>query len=191
MTPTVAVFLLLFFSIPCFAQGHGKVIYWSPDGTLQAIISPAHIQEPDFHEHVVEIKTKDGKLICKVDHSSKDHEHGRCVLQAGWSPDSRFFAYSTTSSGGHSCWHASTFCYVRKKEAVFYLDELVGGPLVDPNFIFLKPAVFLSKRLNYEDGKEIEDEPIPVKADLNKIEFRKEYAEPTTSASRSPAAGSR
>jgi len=164
---------LLLTPLAVFSQGEGKVVYWSPDKTLQAIVIPLHIAEPDFHEHAVEIHSKEGKLLYKKDYSSEDHEHGRCIVHASWSPDSQFFAFSTTSSGGHSSWHCSSYVYSRRLNEIFYLDDFVGGPLVEAMFNFTSLAVFRSKRLNYKDGKQIAEEPIHVEVDLNKIKFEK------------------
>ncbi len=155
------------------AQGYGRVIYVAPDASLSAVVIPLHTADGDFSEHVVELRDKAGKLLHRADYSSPDHEHGRCVLHAAWSPDSQFFAFSTTSSGGHSAWHCSTYVYIRSKNAVFYLDDLVGGPLVDPDFSFASPAKFFSKRLNYRDGEKIAEEPIPVEAKLHDLRFTK------------------
>ena len=56
---------------------------------------------------------------------------------------------------------------------MFYLDDLIGGPLVDPYFSFAAPAKFFSKRLNYRDGEKIAEEPIPVEAKLHELRFTK------------------
>jgi hypothetical protein len=166
--------LILFFALVhvAGAQGFGRVVYWSPDDTLQTIVSPTYKEKPDFSEHSVEIRSKTGDLIAKEDYSSPDHEHGRCVLKAGWSPDSNFFAFSTTSSGGHSVWHVSTFAFNRKQKKIFYLDDFVGGALVEKDFYFSSPAVFHSKRNNWTDGKQVSDDPIPVDVDLNNVDFK-------------------
>lgn len=169
-----------------FGQGHGKVVYWSPDEALQTIVVPVVIQEPDFHEHTVEIRTRDGRMLCKADHTSEDHEHGRCVISGAWSPDSNFFAYSTTSSGGHSSWHSDTFCYNRKENAVFALDEMVGGPLVGASVLFTTPAVFHSKRLNYDAGEKIAPEPIAVRTNLNLVKFERKFMVPDKAAKTKP-----
>jgi dipeptidyl aminopeptidase/acylaminoacyl peptidase len=167
-----ALLVFLAFSQVVHAQGYGRVVYWSPDDVLQAIVIPSHNEEPYFSEHSVEIRSKAGALLAKEDYSSSDHEHGRCVLKAGWSPDSNFFAYSTTSSGGHSVWHVSTFAFDRKQKKIYYLDELVGGSLVEKDFYFSSPAIFHSKRNNWQDEKQISEDAIPVDVDLNTIDFK-------------------
>lgn len=160
------------------AQGHGKVIYWSPDNALQAVIHPSPENAPQVQpEFILEVLTKANKTICTVAFTSKDLDHGSLLMKALWSPDSNYFVFSTFSSGGHSSWHYPTFCYARSKNAVFYLDELVGGPLVVSDFDIFNPAVFYSKRLNYEKGKKIAEEPIAVKVDLSRIAFKTKLAE--------------
>jgi hypothetical protein len=166
----IIIFVAYFVTLSAAAaQGFGRTVYWSPDETLQAIVIPQFRNA----EHIVEIRTKTGKLLTRENHTSGDHEHGRSVLHADWSPNSQFFAYSTASSGGHSSWHCSTFVYIRARKRMFYLDDLVGGPLVDYAFYFAPPATFNSKRLNYEDGQEIAADPIPVKQNLGELEFPK------------------
>jgi hypothetical protein len=155
------------------AQGYGRVVYIAPDGSLRASVIPLHIVDGDFSEHAVEIHDSAGKLLRRADYDSPDHEHGRDIMHAAWSPDSQFFVFSTTSSGGHSAWHFSTYVYVRSRNAVFYLDDLVGGPLVEPYFSFTSPAKFFSKRLNYRDGEKIAEQPIPVQVNLHDVTFAK------------------
>src|SRR5207249_10981362 len=43
--------------------------------------------------------------------TSDSEWNGRYVLKSEWSPDSRFFVFSTFSSGGHSGWNFRTFVY--------------------------------------------------------------------------------
>ncbi len=170
--------ILVSSAVLSYAQGHGKVIYWSPDNTLQAVIHPSPENAPQVQpEFILELLTKTNKTICRVAFTSKDLDHGSLLVKALWSPDSKYFVFSTFSSGGHSSWHYPTFCYARSKDAVFELDELAGGPLVDSDFAILNPAVFCSKRLNYEKGKKIAEEPIPVKVDLSRISYKTKLAE--------------
>jgi hypothetical protein len=155
------------------AQGYGRVVYIAPDATLRASVIPLRIVDGHLSEYAVEIHDSAGKLLRRADYASPDHEHGRDIMHAAWSPDSQFFVFSTTSSGGHSAWHFSTYAYVRSRNAVCYLDDLVGGPLVEPYFSFLSPATFFSKRLNYRDGEKIAEQPIPVEKNLHDVTFAK------------------
>jgi hypothetical protein len=170
-----SIFCFWWLSIwPVFAQGHARVVYWSRDHTLQAIVVPKHINDPDFHEHAVEIRTKSGALLHQQDYSSADHDHGRCILEAAWSPDSQFFAFASTSSGGHSSWHTPIYVYKRAPNKIYYLDDAAGGPLVGQHFFFTAPAVIHAQRLNYKDGKKIAEDPIPVSLDLHKASLHEE-----------------
>ena len=171
LVPRSVMSCLLTLPLTIFAQGEGRVIYWSPDGALQAIVTPVHVAEAGFHEHAVEIRSKDGTFLYQRDFSSEDHEHGRCVAYATWSPDSQFFTFSTTSSGGHSTWHTYTFSYVRRPNQIYYLDDFVGGSLSEVLFYFTKPAVFHSKRYNSREDKGVSGKPINVEVDLNSIKF--------------------
>ncbi len=167
------ILLILFASVSlAHAQGSGRVVYWSPDESLQAIVNPTVKDRADFGEYSVEIKDSKGDLLTKEDYSSPDHEHGRSILKAGWSPDSQFFVFSTASSGGHSAWHVPTFAYARKENRIFYLDDFVGGSLVDKDFYFTSPALFHSKRNNWKDEVQIAEEPLPIEIDLNSIDLK-------------------
>ena len=132
------------------ARQYGRVIYFSPDEQLQAVVTPTYKHERGFNENRIEIRSANGKRIAVNDHSSGDHEHGYGVIFAAWTPDSRFFVYSVASSGGHSAWHFPTHVFVRDRNRFFNLDEAVDHPFVTPNFILSAPNKFHSERLSPE-----------------------------------------
>lgn len=146
------LFCLLFFAatLPMRAQDYGRVVYFSPDNKLQAVVIPTYKQERGFNEHRIEIRSLNDQRVATNDHSSVDHEHGYGVIFAGWTPDSRFFVYSVASSGGHSAWHFPTYVFVRDHRAFFNLDELLDQSFVKPQFVLWAPNRFLSERLSSE-----------------------------------------
>jgi hypothetical protein len=55
-----------------------------------------------------------------------------------WTADSRFFVFSTASSGGHSPWHWQTYFYDRGKNVFKELDDFTG-PVIKRDFILTPP----------------------------------------------------
>src|SRR5262249_44962548 len=81
-------------------------IYPSPDGALRALVFPVDVSlyaTPDMDSRVV-IRTSKGDTLTSKDYSSPRGANGYYVFNAKWSPDSQFFVYSMSSSGGHSPW---------------------------------------------------------------------------------------
>ena len=79
-------------------------VYPSPDGSLRAVVYPVDISlnaTPDMESRVV-IRTSKGDTLTSKDYASPRGFNGYYVVNAQWSPDSKFFVYSMSSSGGHS-----------------------------------------------------------------------------------------
>ena len=90
-------------------------VYPSPDGTLRAVVYPVDISlnaTPDMESRVV-IRTSKGDTLTSKDYASPRGFNGYYVVNAKWSPDSKFFVYSMSSSGGHSPWQFPTAVYGR------------------------------------------------------------------------------
>ena len=148
---------LLFLPIAAVAQPV-PLSYPSPDGTLIATVVPVgrdagatHIDDNSTggensleYECRVEIRTRKGHKIWSEDFSSPDHDHGRGVGFAAWSPDSKYFVFSTVSSGGHHPWQFYTYAYGRMKDAVYLLDSFVGE-IIDKTFTVTAPNTFTFK----------------------------------------------
>jgi hypothetical protein len=76
----------------------------SPDKAVRALVVPASVSldtTPDMESRVV-IRSAAGATLTSKDHSSPRGMNGYYVVRAKWSPDSQFFVYSLSSSGGHS-----------------------------------------------------------------------------------------
>jgi hypothetical protein len=115
--------------------------YRSPDGTLIArVVAAEKTLSESAVESVVEIRSKDGKAIFSKDYSSEDGLHGLGVIKAQWTPDSRFFVYSMTSSGADQPWYAPIDVYSRTDNRVERLDEMTGNrPTLSASFDIIPP----------------------------------------------------
>jgi hypothetical protein len=43
----------------------------------------------------------EGAMLCVLDYSSEDGEHGFGLVKGQWTADSKYFVFSLRSSGGH------------------------------------------------------------------------------------------
>jgi hypothetical protein len=109
-------------------------IYKSPDGMLIAKI----LQIGKSIENKVEIYQGSGALLIKEDYSSEDGEHGMYIEHASWTPDSKFFVYSTDNTGGHGVWQSGYFFYRRRDNKVLSASDYLP-PIADPNFTLGAP----------------------------------------------------
>src|ERR1700676_896190 len=98
--------------------------YTAPDGGLTVLVVPISKEAGRAkYESRIEFKSTDGKIACAIDYSSEDSEHGFGVVKADWTPDSQYFVFSLTSSGGHQAWHAPTQFLNRKDRKIRTLDD--------------------------------------------------------------------
>ncbi len=137
--------------------------YQSPDGKYIAIVIPLPKAPYGSGESKIEIHSKDA-IVTSATYSSEDGEHGFGVEQAAWSPDSKFFVYSMSSSGGHQAWHFPTYFVSVSDLKSRYLDDYVGS-ITQPEFTFTPPdiiQVYGHTRNNFEKETEI-------KASLSKL----------------------
>ncbi len=120
------------------AAAHTSRLYTSPDGRTIAAVSPAPGTKTGEGE--VHIRDAAGLSRMKRSFASSDGEHGLSIAQAAWSPDSGFFVFSGSSSGGHQPWHSSIFVYSRVTNALYELDDCVAGiAVVEPDFAISSP----------------------------------------------------
>ena len=117
-------------------------IYPSPDGALRALAFPVDVSlyaTPDMESRVV-IRTSKGDTLTSKDYSSPRGANGYCVFNAKWSPDSQFFVYSMSSSGGHSPWSFPMMVYSRQKNRIAGFSDMTNGePTVSGDFHFAGP----------------------------------------------------
>lgn len=101
-------------------------IFYSPDGTLVAIIVSYYFENTHTTESAVEICSSKLRVLCSKSFLSRDHEHGMKVLIAKWTKDSKYFVFDGTIQGGHQPGHLPTYFYSRDNNEIFSLDRLVG-----------------------------------------------------------------
>lgn len=78
--------------------------------------------------------------LCSADYSSADGTHGFVVVKAEWTPDERYFVFSTQSSGGHQPWHAPTSFYSSDDHMLCSLDDFLEPPgIATPDFMLSPP----------------------------------------------------
>jgi hypothetical protein len=141
-------------------------IYLSPDHALHAVVLPVDVSlnaTPDMESRVV-FRTAKGDTLTSKDYSSPRGANGYYVVNAKWSPDSQFFVFSMSSSGGHSPWSYPTMVYSREKNAIAKLSDMIDGrPLLSPDFSFAAPHTLTASTWKKEGGI---DDKVPVTVDL-------------------------
>jgi hypothetical protein len=117
-------------------------VYPSPDAALRALVLPVDVDlyaTPDMESRIV-VRTRVGKLLTSKDYSSPRGANGYYVFAAKWSPDSQFFVYSMSSSGGHSPWSFPMRVYSRQKNLITDFSAMIGNnPTVSGDFKFTGP----------------------------------------------------
>ena len=140
-------------------------VYPSPDRALRAVVFPVDMDlhaTPDMESRVV-LRANGAKLLTSKDYSSPRGTNGYYVVRAAWSPDSQFFVYSMSSSGGHSPWSFPTWVYSRQKNLFVSLNELIGNkPTVSGDFKFTGPHTVVAS-IQEEPGS---DKQVPIVVDL-------------------------
>jgi hypothetical protein len=122
---------------------------------LQALVIPIN------HESKVEIRKINGKLLLRKDFNSPDGEHGYEVVNAAWTPDSQFFVFALTSSGGHQPWRFPTYFYCRKHGKLRSLEDYLGA-VTEPTFGTSVPDFIRIKVLGTRTYQESEGEIVEV-----------------------------
>jgi hypothetical protein len=115
--------------------------FGSPDGALRAVVTSSGAGR----ESRVAIVAK-GRRLAQRSFASADGSHGYVVAHAAWTPDSQFFVFSLTSSGGHQPWLFPTYAYSRRSNRLGSLEGRIGAP-TDPDFRLSAPDVLSTQAL--------------------------------------------
>jgi hypothetical protein len=134
--------------------------YESPRKTIRALIVPVGAKGYETYESRVEIRSSSGALLRRKSFASRDHNHGEGVGHAEWTPNGRFFVFTTSSSGGHQPWHVATYFYSLRRNRFYSLDAIVGAIISD---FTLRDDTLLTTRMGLTA-----DDPKPVTVSLNR-----------------------
>src|SRR5262244_523078 len=141
-------------------------IYPSPDGVLRALVFPVDVSlyaTPDMESRVV-IRASNSDTLISKDYSSPRGANGYYVVNAKWSPDSQFFVYSMSSSGGHSPWSFPMMVYGRQKNRIAGFSDMIDGkPTLSPDFRFAGAHTLMAQTWKTPGSL---DDKIPVTVDL-------------------------
>ena len=156
--PIAAAVLILGAGVVLGQFGAKGFQYLAPDGGARVVVVPigkatAHVGS----ESRIEFRSADNDLLCALDYSSEDGEHGLGVVKAEWTPDSRYFVFSLSSSGGHQPWHAPTEFYSRRDGTIRELDDYFQPGISKADFQLIAPNTVRTEAL---EGK-----PVSVKLD--------------------------
>ncbi len=141
-------------------------VFVSPDKALHATVLPVDVSlyaSPDMESRVV-IRSRAGDTLTSQDYSSPRGTNGYYVDHAKWSPDSQFFVYSMSSSGGHSPWSFPIMVYSRKQKRIAKFSDMIGGaPTLSGEFSFSGPHTLDATTWKQTGAL---DDKVPVSVDL-------------------------
>lgn len=140
--------LLIVSFLFCFSGPAHCGSYRSPDGSWTTSIT-ARPNHEGSHEGTIKIYRR-GRLSIQRSFVSADGNHGQNIEHAAWTPDSRFFVFSTSSSGGHSPWHHWTFVWSRRDNNIHNLDDAYS-PTMTEDFRLKSPNILTTR---FQDQKE-------------------------------------
>jgi hypothetical protein len=158
----IAVSIVAFPLTPQTKREASTSVFPSPDNAVRVVAVSEHKFTHATTESRIEFHSAADELLCTLDYSSKDGEHGFGIVKAQWTRDSRFFVFSLTSSGGHQAWHAPTQFYDRTSGKIRTLDDFLGGSGISTSeFRIVAPDVVKTEIW--------EDKGVPVSIQLSRL----------------------
>ena len=126
--------------------------YLAPNGGVRVLVVPVGKEagRADY-ESRIEFRAADNNLLCTLDFSSEDAEHGYGLVKAEWTPDSQYFVFSLASSGGHQAWHAPTEFYSQRDGTVRSLDDYFKSEITKAAFQIVAPNTVKTERAGVDD----------------------------------------
>jgi hypothetical protein len=141
-------------------------LFVSPDKATHAVVYPADVglyATPDMESRVV-FRSSDGTTLSSQDYSSPRGANGYYVFDGQWSPDSQYFVFSMSSSGGHSPWSFPIKVYAVKKKLIANFSDMIGGnPTLSGQFQFSGPHTLVASTWKKPGAT---DDAVPVSVDL-------------------------
>src|SRR5947208_15439392 len=117
---TLLTTILVFLSI-VKADYIQREVYWSPDHRTRILVRLHRPRLYGIGESRVDVFTSRGRHLGSRDYSDGGTQ-GYKVAKAEWTRNSRFFVYSTESSGGHHPWRSPTHFFDRRRSQFYSLD---------------------------------------------------------------------
>ncbi len=157
--------MVLFFASMASLLAKDSHEYKAKDGTRVVILSIRKwTRDAGYksYESRLEFYSPQHEMLCALDYSSEDHEHGFGIVKAAWTPDNNYFVFSLTSSGGHQAWHFPTHFYNTRDSKIYSLDDYIEGSGISKGEFTLKApnAVFTEVQ---------REEEVPVRFHLDKL----------------------
>jgi hypothetical protein len=138
LKPAVFAACLIF----CVSTGRANDVKMmkSPDGIYSAHITRVTKSPALPPEFIVEIRNTEHRPEVKGDYTSKSGEQGLSLHHGAWTPDSRFFIYTTLSSGGHMAWQYLTFFFDRRDGKIHDFSDFLS-PVAEGAFSLNPPDI--------------------------------------------------
>lgn len=134
------------FSMPLRQEAYGPKEYRSKDSGRVVISAVRNPSREAGHESKIEFYSAENQMLCTLDYSSEDGEHGFGVVKAAWTSDGKYFVFSLTSSGGHQAWHTPTLFYSVRDFEIHSLDSYVEASGISKGDFTLKsPNIVLTE----------------------------------------------
>jgi hypothetical protein len=141
--------MLIFRSLllqPSYSVTDGPKEYKSKEDHRVLILPASKLSGHAAYESKIEFYSVENRVLCTLDYSSEDGQHGFGVMKAAWTPDNKYFVFSLTSSGGHQPWHAPTFFYSVGDSEIHSLDSYVEAAGISKGDFTLKsPNIVLTE----------------------------------------------
>ncbi len=132
--------IILLISFVSFISAQSSKDYISPDKTLIARVTVIGKPGTPTYESRVEILRRgDGRILCDQRYVPPARPYALSILDARWTPDSKFFIFSSHAVGTDDPTHYPTFYFSRKDTAIYDVDPAAGVWVTDPHFRIVDP----------------------------------------------------
>jgi hypothetical protein len=150
--------------LPCPLRARSKKEYKTKDGSRVLILPIGKVSGHDDSETRIEFYSPQNQMLCALDYSSEDGEHGFGVVKAEWTPDEKYFVFSLASSGGHQPWQTPKFIYSVGTREIRSLDRLTqAAQFANGDFGLEAPNTVVLTEIT------LDVQPKPVKLALDKL----------------------
>ena len=122
---TLIKLLSLIFIITSLVEARNQREFISPNKMTRAIVY-SFADRGIILESRIRVLSRKGIVLFDTSFSSKDHEHGFCVVQAAWTANSKYFVFGMVSSGGHMPWQVFTFVFSIATKEFIEINKVVS-----------------------------------------------------------------